>query len=291
MTLCNVCKKNTATEQCSQCFIENKVCQECSYQICEDCSGCDKCNFKTKDLEFNCNECTRSFCSNCVVRKNGTKYCPWCKDKSDELDLYMMPTKPIIRQKRPDNVKHETSNLKAINSSKIIINQALARLQNKYKLNQEFIDTLISTNSSILGSFNLEVIFAESYENSNLNIYCTENSLKILQNVLPNIYTGIKMIESNCKYVKEIIIISNVNVSIWFHLIENNLYVDNIINKMNISILQTKFNGKEFYIANEDILNKKGVVFGIVDNETKKYYDRGFDLTIRLNDDIVKKIF
>lgn len=182
---------------------------------------------------------------------------------------------------RPDNVREMEveSNMKMIRimSDRILLGQVRAHLKRKYGITAlEFLETVYSTKSEIIGSFPLEIIHSETYEGSDLNICAGGPAVQAITKLLPDTYKqsgdtwsdGVSRIQFTTGRARDILATAE------------------------MTVVQNSFNGRELYVADERTLDKQGSV--LVDTITPgiiKYFKRGYRLMIPLTADIANCLF
>lgn len=221
---------------------------------------------------------------------------PMIYEKEKEKEKEEPQVKIEVKQKRADNVQDvladSTLAMHTISTDIILINQAAKRLKTKYKLDKKFLELIFTTRSLVLGSFPLEIILAESYVDSNLNIYCTEHGMSQLKTLLLD-YTKVEsQKEDKQSFIRYTEIWESNSARIQFVVANDVNSVRNYLELADMSIVQNTFNGRVFQIADMRTLNKIGTVF---DDPTslrvKKYFDRGYELYIKLTPRIAENTF
>lgn len=328
---CNLCGLNAAKHECDRCENRN-LCDNCYIpkyntsiyegdMICRDCimlsRDCQFCadewlNGESDDakLAIVCAKCRHGYCENCTHLINGMYSCPMCYDSVEPAKSSV----PVIRKKRVDNVTafsdipdfHDFLDQKdadkneytKIDGSRIVKAQINNRLRTKFGIEDPgtFCKALFDTGSVISGSFNLEIMLGEMYDDGDLDIYCSGTGYTRLKKLIPADYRLTVSQDKKYAHMRGGQFIKNVDTyetslrRIQFIVMRDMANLDQHIDTFDLTAVQNKFDGRDFHVRHLETLEKRATVLEFSADRVRKYYDRGFKLQITLTDELVEKI-
>lgn len=221
------------------------------------------------------------------------------------------------KAKRPENVRPLTLPAIALHTTAadaILTAQTYRYLAKKYNLTPVFLEMIYSTKSCIVGSFTLEIVLAERYHDSDLDIACTETASHKLETLLReagyvctvtnrkygsmahmNYVRHVVTWERPAKVMTPLIAARGGSLSrVQLVIMTDTDHVLDYIAEADLTLVQCTFNGREFAFGHTATLEKRGcVIREITDgnrDRIKKYHNRGFQIQVPLTDDMLDRI-
>ena len=308
---CISCNTKSVTQEdgkCAGCMLLAKECRMCYVSWALD--------FDNEAPNNVCEKCNIVLCNNCGFRElEDWVLCPLCRgvttkvDTSKPIELKSsstrrrrQPTTLVVEtpQKREDNIvwedKYDDVVKKkydqTITTDEIILAQIRNRLARKYGFEDPIglLKTIHSTGSAILGCFVLEVLFAEDYTDSDLDIYANEHGAEQIRKFIPAGYAVKTKSTEVCEYIKDVDTYETSTRRIRLITMIHADLIDAHIDKVDATILQNKFDGRKLYIGDRETLEKRGTVLEYNQSRVLRYFERGFQLKITLTAELAQKL-
>lgn len=214
------------------------------------------------------------------------------------------PPAPATRRrrapmKRPDNVEPDIEiplprvTTTRVTPDTIISSQTRKYIKKEYGISDpaQWLEDLYSTKSEIVGSFPLTIMLGKSFDGG-IDICATEVAARKLQEQLTRdgYQREADMQGFTMPFVKRTEVWARGTAQIKF-IIMPTMRVAEYLAAADLTVVQNRFNGREFQIGSNDTLEWRGQVLqGGVTDRVLKYHRRGFRIMIPLTDDMIAKL-